>query len=645
MVRDAAACATTWGNNPVFINNTGGPAIADVIATDETCGNADGSITITATGTEPLEYSIDNGTTWSANNTFTGLAAGNYFIMVRDAAACATTWGNNPVVIINTGGPAITEVLSTNETCSTSNGSITIAASGTGLVEYSIDGGVTWLTANDFSGLSGGDYNIMVRDENCTVSWENNPVILTNTPGIDDLYAEVTDATNGLSNGSVHLVVVGGTAPFEYQVDGSAWQDNDTITGLTIGTHTAYVRDVNGCEFSVEFIVGNKVLNDIEFGVEDQMFCLNIPIEIPIEARNFIDVVSVRIELTFDNSILTFDQVISNTPGMLWSPQLNVAGNVLTLRGSISAGTITIPSGNTLFTLNFIGNAAGISSLIWNSVEYVIYSGEGYTIPALFVQGKNVEVLPAPLISLEGGGVFCEGDSTLINVISTDGQSIAIQWNGPDGFNTSIPAYAFDSLTLAQAGLYTVAATNPENCTDTRQLTVQVNPAPQVQITYDSEILCAGTQHMLDAGSGYESYLWQDGSPLQTFIAREAGDYSVRVFNAYGCPGEAKVTLIPCTLSLSIPNAFTPLGTPGLNDVFKPVLTGDVVPSIFFMQIYNKWGQKIYETNDYDAGWDGNVNGMPAPSEVYSYVISFAVPGYIEAEVDSPVSGSVTLLR
>jgi hypothetical protein len=53
------------------------PAIADVIATDETCGNADGSITITATGTEPLEYSIDNGTTWSANNTFTGLAAGN----------------------------------------------------------------------------------------------------------------------------------------------------------------------------------------------------------------------------------------------------------------------------------------------------------------------------------------------------------------------------------------------------------------------------------------------------------------------------------------------------------------------------------------------------------------------------------------
>jgi gliding motility-associated-like protein len=549
------------------------------------------------------------------------------------------------VVIINTGGPAIADVISTDETCSTGNGSITITATGIGLVEYSIDGGESWINTNEFTALSGGDYTVMVRDENCTISWPNNPLTLTNTPGIDDLYAEVTNATNGQPNGSVLLVVVGGTAPFEYQVDGLGWQSGDVFTDLTIDTHTAYVRDVNGCEYSVVFEVGNKVLNDIEFGVEDQMFCLNIPIEIPIEARNFIDVVSVRIELTFDNSILIFDQVVSNTPGMLWSPQLNAAGNVLTLRGSISTGTITIPSGDTLFTLNFIGNSAGISSLIWNTVEYVIYSGEGYNLPALFVQGKNVEVLPAPLTTIEGGGEFCEGDSTLINIISTDGQSIAIHWTGPDGFNTSLPGYAFDSLTLAQAGLYTVAATNPENCTDTKQLSVQVNPAPKVVISHDDNILCAGTQHLLDAGSGYESYLWQDGSPLQTFIAREAGDYSVRVFNAYGCPGEAKVTLIPCTLSLSIPNAFTPMGTPGLNDVFKPVLTGDVVPSIFFMQIYNKWGQKVYETNDYDAGWDGTVNGMPAPTGVYTYIISFAVPGYIEAEVDSPVSGSVTLLR
>ncbi len=64
-VRDANLCETAWINNPVIINSIGGATIADVLATDATCGNSDGTITITATGgTGILEYSIDGGTTW-----------------------------------------------------------------------------------------------------------------------------------------------------------------------------------------------------------------------------------------------------------------------------------------------------------------------------------------------------------------------------------------------------------------------------------------------------------------------------------------------------------------------------------------------------------------------------------------------------
>jgi len=174
-------------------------------------------------------------------------------------------------------------------------------------------------------------------------------------------------------------------------------------------------------------------------------------------------------------------------------------------------------------------------------------------------------------------------------------------------------------------------------------MTLEVNPKPWLNLA-EADTLCAGTPHLLDAGPGYESYLWQDGSVIQSRTESDAGIYTVQVVNSYGCTGESTVWLIPCSLELIMPNAFTPNGD-GRNDVFRPVLLGDVTPSRFFMQIYNSWGELIYETNDYGAGWDGTVKGSPAPSSVYVYVITFEVPGYINTTTVNPVRGSISLIR
>jgi gliding motility-associated-like protein len=186
-------------------------------------------------------------------------------------------------------------------------------------------------------------------------------------------------------------------------------------------------------------------------------------------------------------------------------------------------------------------------------------------------------------------------------------------------------------------------ATNPEGCSVTETISLVVNPGAFVNIS-DTDSLCAGTMHFLDAGSGFETYLWQDGSNLQTYTATEAGEYRVEVVNSYGCEGSSSVWLVPCTLELTMPNAFTPNGD-RINDVFKPVLLGDITPSRFLMQIYNKWGELVYETSDYSAGWNGFVKGSLAPAGVYAFVINFEVPGYINVTVKSPVRGSVTLIR
>jgi hypothetical protein len=137
---------------------------ASALGTNPACSYDTGTITVTASGgTGTLTYSKD-GTNFQASNEFTGLAAGNYTITVKDANACATT--TNQVTIVS---PPPLE-LGVGEACTNGiEGSITVIASGgTGTLTYSKDG-TNFQASNVFTGLAAGDYTITVKDANgCT---------------------------------------------------------------------------------------------------------------------------------------------------------------------------------------------------------------------------------------------------------------------------------------------------------------------------------------------------------------------------------------------------------------------------------------------------------------------------------------------
>ncbi|MBV2246678.1 MAG: gliding motility-associated C-terminal domain-containing protein, partial [Lentimicrobium sp.] len=646
VVRDDAACSTTWNNNPVIINNTGGPEITDVVTTDETCGTADGSITITATGNGALQYSIYGGTTWSTSNSFTGLTEGSYTVVVRDEDGCETTYANNPVIINNTGGPEITEVVATDETCGTADGSITITASGNGALQYSIYGGTTWSTSNSFTGLSQGSYTVVVRDEDgCETTYASNPVVLSGTPGIDQIVAETVNAVNGQDNGSVTILVNGGTPSFEYKVDNLEWQSGETFDGLTIGSHIAYVLDANGCEAQIDFIIFNQIVGEVVLSAEVMEQCLNLDITLPVDAENFAEVVSFTIVLIFNSDLLSYNYLVNKNPILdaagTFTTSLN--GNTLTIRYSASTSSVTIPNGSGLFEIQFSGLAAGYSSIEWNFDECVIISPDGYEIPKQLVPGA-INILPAPDINWSAGGTFCAGDSTQFTISSNDTQTLNYQWSGPSITYGPDHSLIFEPLQLTDNGTYTLVVSNIEGCSIDEEFELQVNPSPQISIS-ETETLCAGTLHDLDAGPGFEyEYLWQDGSNFQTYQAIDSGTYSVKVSNIYGCEAISSVKLIPCLLEMVLPNAFTPNGD-DLNNTFNPIITGDIVPTRFLMKVYNRWGELIYMTTEYNTGWDGNYNGAEAPPGTYSYTIIFEIPDYVQAIADSPIKGVVTLIR
>ncbi len=205
-------------------------------------GGVTGSITANASGgTAPLTYSKD-GISFQASNVFASLKAGTYTITVRDANACTQT---APATL--TAPPAITLTLtSVNPLCfGAATGSITANASGgTPPLTYSKDG-ISFQASNVFPDLAAGAYTITVKDANaCT---QNAPATLTTPPALTLTLASTNPTCARPASGSITATALGGTPPFTYSKDGTAFQASNVFANLTDGSYTITVKDANAC--------------------------------------------------------------------------------------------------------------------------------------------------------------------------------------------------------------------------------------------------------------------------------------------------------------------------------------------------------------------------------------------------------------
>ena len=143
----------------------------------------------------------------------------------------------------------------------------------------------------------------------------------------------------------------------------------------------------------------------------------------------------------------------------------------------------------------------------------------------------QVTVLQSKQISLGRDTTLCEGDSLVLDA-------------GPH-FNSYIwgNGDSVQRIVVKRAGNYYVSALNDNGCVsaDTMQIR-KVYPKPVVHLP-QRNVLCRDQNNVLDAGSGFQSYLWQDGSTRQRLTVDVPGTYSVRVVDRNGCHNTA-ATLI-----------------------------------------------------------------------------------------------------
>ncbi len=140
-------------------------------------------------------------------------------------------------------------------------------------------------------------------------------------------------------------------------------------------------------------------------------------------------------------------------------------------------------------------------------------------------------------------------------------------------------------------------------------------------------------------------YLWQDGSTESTFEAVKTGVYAVAVSlpDCQTLRDTIQVIFDAQCCTVKMPSAFTP-NNDGRNDSFVPVKPENCTITQYQIQIFNRWGKKVYEGNDANAGWDGRDGGNAAPSDVYVYWLKYTAIGN-DNEVNRSLKGDITLVR
>ncbi|MBS1573819.1 MAG: hypothetical protein JST09_00830 [Bacteroidetes bacterium] len=214
---------------------------------DASPNQANGSITVTASGGTGFTYSLGDGS-FQTSGTFNGLIAGNYTITAKNANGCTGT----TQVTIGTNNPCAgvtIQVTATKKdpTLNQSDGTITASASGGTGFTYSLNGGA-YQASGSFTGLAAGNYTVTAKSAaGCTgvlqvALGSSNPCSgVTITVSLSSV-----NPSSGQSNGSITATASGATG-FTYSLNSGPYQSSGTFSGLAAGNYTVTAKSSGGC--------------------------------------------------------------------------------------------------------------------------------------------------------------------------------------------------------------------------------------------------------------------------------------------------------------------------------------------------------------------------------------------------------------
>ncbi|HYG50418.1 MAG TPA: gliding motility-associated C-terminal domain-containing protein, partial [Flavobacteriales bacterium] len=387
----------------------------------------------------------------------------------------------------------------------------------------------------------------------------------------------VDDATC-FSTGTATVVVTGGTPPYTY-----LWSDGQTTataTGLAPGTYTCTVTDAQGC--------------------------------------NNVQVISVTVNGPTDPVV----NVTTTDPLCFGASNGWAAANV---SGGAAPYTYSWSNGQTTST------ATGMGAGPW-SVTVTDSLGCSTTQTFTLVDPAAI------VVSTVSTPSACTANTGTATATANGGTApYSYVWT-PGSQTTAV-------VTGLGVGNYTVTVTDSNGCTQSQTVTVVQANNPVISITATPATIAPGGSTQLNASGGI-SYAWTPSSTLSCSTCPnplatpgETTIYCVTGTDSNGCTDTAciKVTLeIPCG-EIFVPTAFSP-NKDGANEM--QCVLGNCIAALYFA-IFDRWGEKVFETHDQKMCWDGTYKGKVMNTAVFVY--------YLEATFNSGETitrkGNITLVR
>ena len=296
----------------------------------------------------------------------------------------------------------------------------------------------------------------------------------------------------------------------------------------------------------------------------------------------------------------------------------NGCDSIVTLNLIINNSVTSIDSQSACITFNWIdGNTYTQSN---NTATFIISGGTINGCDSTVTLNLTINSLttldPGPDISV------CEGQSVTPMAQGANTYSWDLGLNNGISF---IP-----NLGTTE---YTVTGTDINGCQSDASMIVNVNSQPSLDIT-SIDPLCAGDasgEINLEISDGTEPFttLWSNDSNLNNQQNLFAGTFTVLVTDDEGCNEEGIVILSnpiePCyelpDVYFYVPNSFTP-DADEHNQNWFIVLSG-VNEQTFTLNLYNRWGELIWESHDISAKWDGTYRGNSVPNGTYTWQIEY----------------------
>ncbi len=622
-------------------------------------GDATGSITLTVSGGAGPNYTYAWQPNVSTSNTATALIAGTYNITVTDQGNCTL---DTAVVITEPAAALSNTVVATNVTCFGANdGTVTLTTSG-GTANYSYTWSPNTATGNAATGLGPNTYLINVTDANgCSVAETatvTEPTQLTLTQAQTDVLC------NGAATGDATVTVSGGNPGYTY-----SWTPNvssgNTATALTAGNYTVVATDASSCTISASFTITQPAaltLTETHTNVDcfgNSTGTMNVTAGGGVPGYTYV----------WTNNVSTGNSATGLAAGSYTVTATDVNSCTVTVSATLTEPAVLdvtatandalcFNSTDGVITANATGGAAGgyTFSVNGQTNSTGLYPNMAPAAYVVYVTDANACIDSTPVVvgspteivlSTTPQDVSCYG--------YTDGQISVVATGG------ATPTYTFalsngdqnsnGQFTNLAVGSYSVTVTNANNCTvsDTASVyepdsvTISVSPDP-VTVNLGGELQLS----TLTNQSGNVTYNWEPAfglscydCPDPKFTGNYSQVYTATVTNTGGCKGSAtvNVTVIP-SYDIFIPNVFTPNGD-GANDTWKIFGNLPGIKQIEVM-VFNRIGEKVFQSNDINFEWDGYFKGVVSPNGVYTYTAKFV---WLNNHSDSDYRGTITLIR